>query len=384
MKQLLIQTLLLSLVSLVFTSPRLIKEGTNIVTNTYALASERFWRGESPYQPPMGVADTFKYSPFFAMAYAPIGMLSSLYESLLWACLNIFVFWLGVSGWFRLEKKSPLGLWIAFIACSMELDGSTRYQQTNSLLIGLTLIALLKYKQEKYFLSGFLLAIATNLKLLPGLFLFPLLLDFKKQYWRGCAIGLGFALLTPIVGVGVASTWELHWKWSQLIAANAQAPGILDVATILSRYGWEEAGQWSRNLILLTSVVILVAPVIKKHIPWHIWISVGITCLLLTSPRTESPTFVLVGPCYLFLTAEILKRGPGERWRWLLLYIAVFLISFSYNDLWPKRLWNPGEYKYATKVLGVLVLWAMGHLLLSVKYIFNFRGNDYPRLKWEP
>ncbi len=168
-----------------------------------------------------------------------------------------------------------------------------------------------------------------------------------------------FTFFAPVIVVGFSQNIQFHMEWLELIRSNMfEQSGLLDVASVLSRCGWINLGRTLRFFILLGTIIYLFYPVVtKKQIIWNRWIPMGLSCLLLVSPRTESPTFVFVGPCYIFLTELFLKEKKVQYIVGFVLIVSIFLISISYNDIWPKWVWDPGVYHYATKVLGVFLIW---------------------------
>lgn len=61
--------------TLLFATPLLLRQGTNIVTETYRLGTLRFFHGLNPYELPLPGGDRFEYSPFFCILYAPFAFL---------------------------------------------------------------------------------------------------------------------------------------------------------------------------------------------------------------------------------------------------------------------------------------------------------------------
>lgn len=155
------------------------------MTHTYAFGSGQFWAGLSPYADSRGAGDWFKYSPFFAWFYTPFAKLNSSLQAGLWEVFNIICFWTGVSVWFPWKKLDSKWLWLGFLFCSMEADGSLRYQQINACLVGLTLLGLYLYRTQRLRSAGLLVTTATNVKILPRLFLIGLLAPVRKKYRQG-------------------------------------------------------------------------------------------------------------------------------------------------------------------------------------------------------
>lgn len=353
------QTWFFCLITTLFVGPYLLLHGTNIVTHTYQFAAMQFFAGLSPYADPQGQGDLFKYSPFFCILYYPISLLYKNVEAFVWGLLNLAFYWYGVTRWAKLEKASSKWLWFAFLACSMEIDGSLRYQQVNASLIGLTLIGIALYRDQRFFSAGFLLAIATNIKVLPILFFLSLMVPWNRRYMLGAVSGLLIAFVTPVFFVGWNATWTLHREWFYVLLKDVNGAGLLDLATILGRYGIENAKiYFSVPLGIVTALLLLVARLFPHYFSWNAFISLGVFSLLLLSPRTESPTFVLAGPCYVLLMMDALKWEPPTKTSFLLsLVMGISLVTLSMNDIWPRSILDVGSLRYANKTFGILVLW---------------------------
>lgn len=367
-KSLLGQVALLTLVTALFVSPYLYIHGTNIVTHTYAFGSRQFWLALSPYADPKGAGDWFKYSPFFAWVYSPFAAMKNTHQAVSWGIFNMFCFWWGISIWFPWKNLSSKGMWLAFLFCSMEADGSFRYQQMNAALVGLSLVGLYWFKEEKWTLSGFILALVTNVKILPALFLLGLLYPLRKKYIWGIGLGLLVCLVVPIWVWEWKLTWLYHQDWYGLLRRDTQTDGILDVATVLKKLGLSQSKMWVLYpLAAFSGILFLGQRVVQKPFSWELWISLGLLTLLLVNPRTESPTFVLAAPTYLFLLQVILGKSGPEKITSLVFWSAgVFLITFCMNDLWPKVIWNPGSWLHFNKTLGVFILWLETALLILI------------------
>jgi hypothetical protein len=346
--------------------PQLISRGTNIVTQTYAMGALRLWHGQSPYPAPTGV-DLFKYSPWFGVLYLPFAGLPDRAQAAAWGVVNAAVFWAGVCRWFRLPSGRSI-FWLGWILCAMELDGALRYQQINPLLVGMALGALADFRDGDEFRSGFWLGTAADFKVLPGLFAIAL------PWTRRRAIGLIAAGLVAVAGpalvVGVSRTLSFHRDWLELLAGDAGGPGLRDLATALAYWGFPATGLLLRRAVLAITVAALVGLGWGRRLTdgtrWALWIAFGLEALLLVSPRTESPTFVLLSPCYLFLLHAIRERsGLGRSIAAAVFAAGAFLVTFSFNDLWPHRVWDPAVWHGTGKTLGVFLLWGLTAVLLA-------------------
>lgn len=365
------QTWFFLFISVLFICPYLLLHGTNIVTHTYQFAATQLFKNLSPYIDPKGQGDFFKYSPFFCVFYYPIALLGKNLEAFVWGLVNISVYWIGVTRWVKLESTSSKWLWFAFLACSMELDGSVRYQQFNAFLVGITLIGVAFYREENYFSSGLLLSIGTNMKILPILFLCALLIPLRKRYLLGTLCGFLVTFLVPALVVGWTNNIPLHQEWITVLYKDLYTTTLLDLATILSRYGVENPRlYYSLPIGIVTAAFLLASRLYPFYFSWKSFIALGLLSLLLLSPRTESPTFVLAGPCYVLLISEALKTEKMVRVSLLTsILMGIALVTLTMNDIWPRFILDVSPLRYANKTFGILVLWFSALSLVSHQLI---------------
>ncbi len=356
------QWALLTSWSLVLVIPNLLSVGTNIVGRTYLEGSERFWSGVSPYLPPEK-GDVFLYSPFFAAIYAwlPFKLFS-------WALLNCTVFWAGISVWFRWLRSDPWYVSAAWIACSMELDGPLRYQQINPLLVGMILLACAAYRDGRHMSAGAWIGTVFNFKLLSAPF-FLLAIPRNYRFAAGLLLTLAVLILLPAAFVGWEQNARFHLFQLQKIISEAPLRKILDIASVGESWGFEKMGLALKYGIAFSGVILLVLFRFTRELPlpWGPWISIAFTTVLLVNPRTESPTFVLMAPAYLFLMAE------STKWERAVLFGAIWLTTLSYNTLWPSLLRTPMHLDFSTKTLGALVVWGLSVSILITRRKFAVR-----------
>lgn len=363
------QICLFSILTSLFIAPYLLTRGTNIVTHTYAFGSQKFWGGLSPYTDPKGAGDWFKYSPLFAWFYTPFAKLNSSGQAVLWGIFNIVCFWTGTIVWFPWKQLESRWLWLGYLFCSMEADGSFRYQQMNAALVGLTLLGLFFFKQKVFRKSGMLLTLVSNVKILPGLFLIGLCVPKRKQYLQGILLGSAICLIVPLAYWGFSKTLVYHLDWYHLLTRDTNTDGLLDVATVLNRLGLPNAKMLVLYPLSIFSLILFFAQrILEKEFEWDLWIPLGLFTLLLVNPRTESPTFVMGAPGYLFLLRHNLKlKGPTKTLAMVLWSSGIFFITLCMNDIWPRILWNPGPWLHFNKTLGAFLLWLSCVILICRK-----------------
>ena len=345
------QTILLGIWSLAFVLGLYLVNGPNIVFNTLQEGGLRFWSGTSPYLPPGPSADVFHYSPFFAAAFGSFGLLPSRLAVVLWGSLNLFVFWLGVSHWWILSRRQSFWVWIAFGLMAIELDISLRYQQSNALLAGLTLIALAK-PASRPSQSGLLLALAANLKVIPGFFALPLLYRRRRFGVVFAGTSLAFILL-PCLAVGLRKGIGFSVEQWATVGTDLLQRDLNDIHSSLVRMGFPALATISYATVAAVGASLFAWEGIRSSSPQTpptlAWYSLGMATALLLIPRVESPTFVWLAPAYLLLltSSRLWIRYSG--------LVAGFWTTFVYCAGWP---WKFAlQQRFDSKTLGTLLVW---------------------------
>ncbi|MCB0416914.1 MAG: DUF2029 domain-containing protein [Bdellovibrionales bacterium] len=361
-----VQVLLLTLVTFACVAPKTYKTGLLIVSRTYSLASDHLLSGVSPYKERLHdtkwlETDWFKYSPLLALGYTVMTWLPGKAHALLWVFINVLFFWMGVSAWVRLDRKTSPWLWFAVIVASCELNISLVHQQINGLLCGMTFLGMAAYQRHAYGYAGSLLALATNFKIIPLPLLGTLGLQMRRQYLFYAVLTLALAFVIPGFFIGFDTNLQFHLDWMQLLAKDIHTQGIADIQSLMERLGAPTLGAFLRWSVLFVTAGLMIIPVLlKKEDPdWVLWLSTALLGITLWNPRSESPTFVIVAPLYILLMQRWLGSTAWEKLGRCFLVVCSFLITISFTDIWPRTLWDPGSPVCAAKTIGTLMLFVV-------------------------
>ncbi len=368
MRNKLLQTFALGTWSFLCVLPVLLKTGPNVVTLTYFAGSKNLWEGVSPYGWLEPGADLFFYPPFFAAAWKIFGLLGPIAGVLFWVFVNALVFWWGISQWFLIKNEINKWLWFFWIATAIELDISLRYQQANALLAGLILWSLSALKDRRMGLSGFLMALATHLKVFPLLIALaialPLDIAFFASYVASCFILLGL----PALAVGFPEVLWLHWEQFQSTTADFSQRQLLDLRACLSRLGMESLGalaQKGAGLLGGLTLLLYRLRVPNPEFSWGLWYTSFVTLLLAITPKAESPTFVWAAPGYLFLAKALNSKAK------LLLGFIAFSMTIVYSSILPKAWVLSFTENYLSKTFANFAFWGLSSFLLLREIVFK-------------
>ncbi len=384
-----IQVQLLVIISFLISYFSLPTLNINVVSNTYLHAAKNFWAGNSPYIEPdfSNKLDYFMYSPFFSMVYGIFFGLKEYTYIAFWQALNAVFFWYGLSKWHSMNNLSSFLYLLPFLACFMELDTAIKFHQVNPLLIGMILMGLAAYRDEKFFLSGFLLMLVTNIKVLPAIFLFPLFFPPKSSYIKGALTGFVLTFFSPVIFLGFQKWYSFHIDWFQILYGNIVRDDLLDIKSALIKIHINESlAEIIKNAIFLVSFFcIALCRLVKNEFPWSLWISFAVCCILLLSPGTEVATFVLVGPVYLLIAGEIDKMTGLKRiTAWLASICGQIAITFLFSWISGYLFdidWKDSKQPTAlSKSFGVLGLWFMS-LIFLIHRFYHLKTKHYLQSK---
>ncbi|MGH7588444.1 MAG: glycosyltransferase family 87 protein [Gemmatimonadota bacterium] len=167
-----------------------------------------------------------KYPPFFGVLFLPLVFLPPTIAVSLWFGLNlalsVVAAWIAV----RVVAERPDAatrirpkFWLPYVMTAPVVISNLETGQVNILIITLLYGALFLYTRERDWRGGFVLGMATALKLTSGLFI-PYF--FLKREWRviaGSAVGMLIAwVAVPVTLLGWTAYLDVHGAWLEKVA----------------------------------------------------------------------------------------------------------------------------------------------------------------------
>ena len=300
---------------------------------------------------PFEYADEFKYSPTFALLFAPFSLMPVLVALLLWNLLNVLLLFFAVR---RLLPGRDGTAALALVY--LEVVRTTQRAQANALVAALMVLAYLALEQRRQLAAVVAIAIGTFVKIFPiAGALLPLLVTspsgLAAQYASWHAIegrdalasgGGGGAGLYGGVMYQLRLWLGVNWpNWPiQLVGVIAQ------LAPLARRRCWSDADFRLRYLCSL-----LVFVVIFNH-------------------QAESPSFVIAvtGIAVWFVTSE---RGPLEV---ALMALTLLIVSVSSTEIVPHALQRDVFVQYRLKTVPCVLAW----LVMQAELLGLRRGSRRP------
>lgn len=269
-------------------------------------AAQHWWADLDLYANYAGF-DPYRYSPTFAVAATPFGMLSDQLGGLLWVWGSVALLVWAFHAFVRqvLPGTWPPGREAWFLALSVLASiGGIWSAQSNALVLALVLFALIAIRQERWWRAAWLLALPVFIKLWP-LAVFLLLIvrwgrPLLARFAVACAVLAAVPFCTrpwPIVCRQYA-TWyatltgplQARWGgyrdawtiWEELWPpVSAHGYTLLQLATAAAVFGWC-VWQSRRRLTDQALLTLVLAS-------WSSW-------QLLFGPGTERLTYGLIAP----------------------------------------------------------------------------------------
>ena len=243
--------------------------------------------------------DLFKYSPAFAVLFAPISVLPDTLGIVLWDALNTMLLAVAIVRVLP-DRRGDVVLALTFL----EMFGSMQHSQSNSLLAALVILAFLALEAERPIRAAIALAIGTAVKIFPiaGA---AMALPHRRRVRFAIALGVVLAavLALPFLAVAPHEVTAQYASWMTLLPRDAVADTIAGRGMHTGGVP-ELAHLWfgvraSPFAIEVIGAVLLLLPLFAR---WKQWtdpdfrlrfLSSLLVFLVIFNHRSESPSFVI-------------------------------------------------------------------------------------------
>lgn len=296
--------------------------------------------------------DYFKYTPTFALLFAPLAALPDGGGLLLWNLLNSVLLVLGV---FALPHLSRQKQGLALLVLLNEAITALQNCQSNGLIAGLLVLAFAAMERRQEGRAAFYIALSAFIKPFALAALVLCLLHPGKL--RIAAWGVLWAVVLAALPLVVMSPAELigqYQSWLALLGRDhASAYGY-------SVMGWLSTWfhlQPDKRVVLLAGVALLLLPFMRigRYVEPRFrleQLAQVLIWMVIFNHMAESPTFVLA------MTGVAIWYVSGERrwWDHLLFAFAFVLTSLSPTDLFPRWIFEEWVKPYALKAVPCILI----------------------------
>jgi hypothetical protein len=227
----------------------------------FRAASRHLVAGENLYAPyPHEVQDRFKYSPAFALLFAPFAWLPWPVALFLWSTLNAVLLFVAVD---RLLAPPAAGL---ALACLLpEVLRSMQNGQSNALVAALIIFAFLALERGRAWRAASAAVLGAFVKIFPLAaltFAVP-----RRETWRVALAAAAVAVALALAPLAVASPEMLlaQYRWWACIESVDAHQRWLSVMELLHRWLGVDWPNWP---VQLAGAIVLVSPMLIRRDRW--------------------------------------------------------------------------------------------------------------------
>lgn len=317
-------------------------------TSWYNLAD-----GRDLYQLNPGHYDYYKYSPTFALLFAPFALLPLTAGLLIWTAANA-----GTLYWSLGKILSGEMLLAARGLVFLDAVGSMQNAQSNVLSAGLMVLAFAELERRREFSAAVAVTLGTLIKIFPiAAAAFAVFRPFRVPRFALWGLLCGaIGLAAPLLVVPPDQLMELYRSWGALSKTDALTRGysVMEFLERLFRQGWPNGP------IQLIGAAILLAPLRRywvygnERFRLFFLASVLMFCVIFNH-KAESPTFIIA------TTGVVIWFATARRTTLDIAAFVFFLIgtTLSSSDVMPEALQEGFFEPYRFKTVPVLVVWAL-------------------------
>ena len=314
--------------------------------------------GRDLYAPSTRHTDLFKYTPSFALLFAPFAIVPFGVGVLLWNALNA-----GALYWALGRVLTPPHALAARAIVFLDTIGAMQNVQSNALVAGLMILAFADAERRQEFRAALAIVCGTLIKIFPlAATAFMAFRPYRIPRFAAWCVLTAVVLLTlPLVVLSPHQLWQQYRSWISVQRVDALDRGFSAMQQLHIWLGVD----WPNWPVQLAGVIVLLAPLIRvshfgqSQFRLHFLASTLMFCVLFNH-KSESPTFVVAvaGVAIWFVTSA------RDRIAWAMLAFVFIGTVVSSSDVMPQR-WQRDFFDvYRFKTVPVLVVWLLTQIQL--------------------
>jgi hypothetical protein len=307
---------------------------------------------------PQHHTDLYKYSPSFAVLFAPFALIPFAISLALWDALNALLLFHAVD---RLLPSRQAAIALALIY--LEVLRSMQRSQSNSLVTALVILGFLAFEERKQLGAAFAIAVGAAVKI------FPLAALSLAVFYRGrfrfavlMAAAMAAVLALPLLVVSPTELAAQYHSWRVVESVDALSVGgggggglyggVMQQLRIWLGVDWPN---WPVQLV---GTVLLLLPIARvREWKWSEF-RLRFLCSLLVylvifNHQSESPSFVIAvtGIAIWFVIT------PRSWWHDTVMVLTVIVVSLSSTDITPKSWQQHVFVHYRLKTVPCTIAW---------------------------
>jgi len=300
--------------------------------------------------------DVFKYTPTFALLFAPFALLPDVPSLILWNLLGAALIVNSIYSLTGLSQNQKAGFALLLL---QEFITSSINSQTNVIIAALLLLSISAWQKEHTWRAALFIWLTAFTKLFGVLF-FALFLLFSKKLrfvWQAFVVGLILFLL-PLPFGGFEKLLQHYSDYFELLSHDH---GEFVKYSVM---GWLKA--WfnvspPKNTIVLGGLIIqflvlLGLKNLQTQIAQRLFAAALLLWMVIFNHMAESATFVIA-------VAGVLlwyySQPTREKWQLLLLVPVMLFTCLGPSDVYPKFLRTLIVEDWQLKVFPCIAVWAV-------------------------
>jgi hypothetical protein len=307
---------------------------------------------------PQHHTDLYKYSPSFAVLFAPFALLPFTLALIAWDALNALLLFFAVD---KLLPDRQGAIVLALIY--LEVVRTTQRSQSNALVTALVILAFIALERRQQLGAALAIAIGAAVKIFPlaalALALFhPRRARFALMVVLAAAVVLALPLLvtTPAGLIAQYQSWRAVEAVDAISVGGGGGGGLY--GGVMQQLRFLFGTSWPNWPVQLAGTLLLMLPAAR----WRNWSSADFRlrflCALLVymvifNHQSESPSFVIAvtGIAIWFATT------PRSRWHTTVMVLTILVVSISSTDITPKS-WQQNFFvRYRLKTIPCTLAW---------------------------
>jgi hypothetical protein len=300
--------------------------------------------------------DLYKYSPTFALLFAPFALVPTYPGAVLWAVFNALILFFAVKGLPIPSSKKIFIHWFILI----ELTTSIQNMQVNPLITALFMFAFIAFEKRQIALAAFVIVLSAYIKVygVLGASLF-LLYPGKGKFVAYSLLWSVLLFLAPLIFISFDALINQYKDWQHTIVFDHEnrAVDISVMHFITSTFDISFQNS-IRLMIQITAIGLFCIKYIRvsyfsnELFRLRFLASIMIWCIIFNH-LAESATYIIAitGAAIWYITEE------KNKWTLGLIIFAFVVCSLSPTDIFPGLMREKYIVPYALKALPCFLIW---------------------------
>lgn len=312
--------------------------------------------------------DLYKYSPTFALLFAPFAILPKYIGVTLWSIANAVILFTAIAKMPIAPNYKTFVWWFALI----ELITSIQNVQVNPIIAGLFIFTFNAFEKKQFWLAALLVVLSMYIKVYGVLAACLFLLYPQKLKFVGWGL-LWFIVLffLPLLIIPFDALLTQYQGWQQTITNDHQSRAVdVSIMRLIMAVLHIEFNNSIRLAIQISGIAIFCIKYlnIKRYNDFtfrYLFLCSAMIWVIVFNHLAESATYIIaIAGVALWYVSE------GENKPVLMLLIATFILScLSPTDIFPAAIRKMYIVPYALKALPCFIIWVLiEYRLLFGKY----------------